>query len=259
MSKADPKYETRLATSDADLRAAQRLRYEVFVEELGGDGTHVDHDNRLERDEFDPFYDHLLLIDTSRNAEAMEHVVGVYRLLRGEKAADLGRFYSESEYDLSALKSSGRELLELGRSCVHADYRGGTAMFHLWNGLAAYVLDYDIEILFGVASFHGTDLDELRQPLSYLHANHLAPPELRVRVLEEHFQSMDLIPVEEIDRRAAMVQTPALIKAYLRLGGFVGEGAFIDRAFNTTDVCLLMDTNKMNAKHKSFYTKNRAS
>ncbi|AML52792.1 GNAT family N-acetyltransferase [Falsihalocynthiibacter arcticus] len=259
MSTSDPKFETRLAVTEADLRAAQRLRYEVFVDELGGDGPLVDHEERLERDEFDPFYDHLILIDSSKDSEKGEHVVGVYRLLRGEKAADVGQFYSESEYDLSALKSSGRKLLELGRSCVHKDYRGGTAMFHLWNGLASYVLDHNIEILFGVASFHGTNLEELRQPLAYLHANHLAPPELRVRVLEDHFQSMDLVNVAEIDRRAAMINTPALIKAYLRLGGFVGEGAYIDHAFNTTDVCLLMDTEKMNAKHKSFYTKNRAT
>jgi putative hemolysin len=91
--------------------------------------------------------------------------------------------------------------------------------------------------------------------LAYLHNNHLAPEDLRVRVLETHFQSMDLVPLDEIDRRVAMVNTPALIKAYLRLGGFVGEGAYVDHAFNTTDVCLLMDTAKMNAKHKNFYTK----
>ncbi|WP_380052101.1 GNAT family N-acetyltransferase [Falsihalocynthiibacter sp. SS001] len=259
MSKTDPKFETRLAVTEDDLRAAQRLRYEVFVKELGGDGEMVDHENRLEKDEFDPFYDHLLLVDASRDAAKFDHVVGVYRLLRGEKAADIGRFYSESEYDLSALKSSGRKLLELGRSCVHADYRGGTAMFHLWNALASYVLDHEVEILFGVASFHGTDVEKLSQSLAYLHANHLAPPELRVRAHDHHFQSMDLVPTDDIDRRAAMVGTPALIKAYLRLGGFVGEGAFLDHAFNTTDVCLLMDTERMNAKHKSFYTKGRAS
>lgn len=259
MTTSDPKFETRLAKSDEDIRAAQRLRYEVFVTELGGDGPLVDHKERLERDEFDPFYDHLLLIDNSKSAENYEHVVGVYRLLRGEKAEELGGFYSEGEYDLSALKVSGRKLLELGRSCVHADYRGGTAMFHLWNGLATYVLEHEIEILFGVASFHGTDLKKLRQSLTYLHTNHLAPPELRVRVLEDHFQSMDIVPHDEVDRREAMVNTPALIKAYLRLGGFVGEGAYIDREFNTTDVCLLMDTAKMNTKHKSFYTKSRVS
>ena len=149
----------------------------------------------------------------------------------------------------------GRKLLELGRSCVHPDYRGGTGMFLLWNGLAEYVLEHRIEILFGVASFHGTDVEALRMPLSLLYHQHLAPPELRVRALPEHFQRMDLVPAAALDRRAAVLAMPALIKAYLRLGGFVGDGAFVDHAFNTTDVCLLMDTAAMSEKHKSFYTR----
>ena len=245
----------RLAIEERDLLAAQRLRYGVFVEELGGDGPLVDHEQRLERDEFDPIYDHLVLIDTRRNADALDHVVGVYRLLPGERAAEFGRFYCDGEYDLTALRNSGRRLLELGRSCVHRDYRGGPAMFLLWNGLADYVLDLGIEVLFGVASFHGTDIEALKLPLSWLHHHHLAPPALRVRALPEHAQRMDLVPAEELDRKAAMVAMPALIKAYLRLGGFVGEDAFIDRPFNTTDVCLLMDTTAMSEKHKGFYTR----
>ena len=137
----DPHLVLRLAADARDLRAAQRLRYRVFVEELGGDGPLVDHAARLEADAFDPVFDHLLLIDTTRDPAALEDVVGVYRLLPSDRLAQSGRFYSESEYDLTALKTSGRRLLELGRSCVHPDYRGGTAMFHLWNALAEYVLD----------------------------------------------------------------------------------------------------------------------
>ncbi len=251
----DPHFILRLAQEERDLLAAQRLRYEVFVAELGGDGPMVDHAQRLERDEFDPHYDHLILIDTRRDAAALDHVVGVYRLLPDDRAAALGRYYSEGEYDLTPLKASGRRLVELGRSCVHRDYRGGSAMFHLWNGLAEYVLSRGIEVMFGVASFHGTDVEALRQPLAYLHHNHLAPPSLRVRVRPEHFQTMDLLPADQVDRREAMRLTPALIKAYLRLGGFVGEGAFIDRAFNTTDVCLLMDTAAMSERHRGFYTR----
>ncbi len=251
----DPHFVLRLAREERDLLAAQRLRYEVFVAELGGDGSMVDHENRLERDEFDPHYDHLILVDTRRDAEKLEHVVGVYRLLPDDRASALGRYYSESEYDLAPLKASGRRLVELGRSCVHRDYRGGSAMYHLWNGLADYVLSRGIEVLFGVASFHGTDIEALRQPLAYLHHNHLAPPALRVRVRGEHFQTMDLLPPDQIDRREAMRLTPALIKAYIRLGGYVGEGAFIDRAFNTTDVCLLMDTVAMSDRHRGFYTR----
>ena len=251
----EPYFQLRLARSEDDLLAAQRLRYAVFIEELGGSGEMVDHERRLERDRFDPVFDHLILVDTRRDASKLDHVVGVYRLLPGERAAEFGRFYSESEYDLAPLKASGRRLLELGRSCVHAEYRGGTAMFHLWNGLADYVLEREIEVMFGVASFHGTDIEALRVPLSFLHHNYLAPENLRVRVQPDHFQPMDLVPAEEVDRREAMLNTPALIKAYLRLGGFVGEGAFVDREFNTTDVCLLMDTARMSAKHKGFYTR----
>ena len=251
----DAHFRLQLARDEADLLAAQRLRYEVFVAELGGDGPLVDHAQRLERDALDAHFDHLVLIDSRRDAARLEHVVGVYRLLPGERAATIGRFYCDDEYDLTPLRQSGRRLLELGRSCVHRDYRGGTAMFHLWNGLADYVLERGIEVLFGVASFHGTDIEKLRQPLAYLHHHHLAPPALRVRVQPEHFQPMDLLPVEALDRLAAMKATPALIKAYLRLGGCVGEGAFIDRVFNTTDVCLVMDTALMSEKHRGWYTR----
>lgn len=251
----DVSFELRLARTDRDLHAAQRLRYKVFVTELGGDGPMVDHQAELERDEFDPFFDHLILVDPQRDADALDDVVGVYRLLPGHRVAAGGRFYSESEYDLSALKSSGRRLLELGRSCVHIDYRGSAAMFHLWNGLADYVAEHGIEVLFGVASFHGTDTAALAQPLAYLHHHHLAPEALRVHARPEHFQPMDVLPIERLERAVAMAGTPALIKAYLRLGGFVGEGAWIDRAFNTTDVCLVMDTDQMSAKHREFYAR----
>ncbi|GGH18051.1 ornithine-acyl[acyl carrier protein] N-acyltransferase [Cribrihabitans marinus] len=240
----------KIAETEDELRAAQRLRYDVFVRELGSGGAMVDHARGLERDRFDPFFDHMIACDA-----ASGEVVGVYRLLRGERAAELGQFYSEDEYDLGVLRKSGRRLLELGRSCLHPDYRGGTAMFHLWSGLADYVERHGIEILFGVASFHGTDPQALAQPLSLLHHAHLAPPELRVRAHARHFQDMDLVPPEALDRRAAMLRVPALIKAYLRLGGHVGEGAFVDHAFNTTDVCLVLDTARMNARQKRLYSR----
>jgi putative hemolysin len=248
MPDAGPSFTIRLADSAEDLRAAQRLRYDVFVRELGGGGEMVDHDAGLEQDKFDPYFDHMLAYDDTTG-----EVVGVYRLLPGDRAAELGQYYSEDEYDLTVLKQSGRKLLELGRSCLHPDYRGGTAMYHLWNGLAGYVAERQIEILFGVASFHGTDVTELAQALSMLHHNHLAPSDLRVRAQPDVFQSMNLVEPEALDRRAAMIQVPALIKAYLRLGGFVGKGAFIDQAFNTTDVCLILDTARMNDRQKRIY------
>ena len=249
----DRAFVLRLARSDRDLRAAQRLRYRVFVQELGAEGPLVDHAGQFETDAFDPHFDHLLLIDTRRDAAAMDDVVGAYRLLPSDRLATAGRFYSEGEYDLTALKATGRKLVELGRSCVHPDYRGGSAMLHLWNGLADYVLEREIEILFGAASFHGTDLEALAQPLSYLAHHHLAPENLRVRALPPHAVPMTLVPPEVLDRRAALMSIPALIRAYLRLGGFVGQGAFVDHAFNTTDVCLILDTARMSDKHRAFW------
>lgn len=252
--RTNPAYfDIRIATSERDLQAAQRLRYRVFVEELGGNGELVDHENRFERDEFDPVVDHLCLIDKRRSAEDLDHVVGVYRLLPGTRAEEFGRFYCDGEYDLTRLRESGRSLLELGRSCVDQDYRGGSGMFLLWNALSEYVLELGIEVLFGVASFHGTDTQALAPPLSWLHHHHLAPEELRPRARDSGFQRMDLIPAERLDRRQAMTAMPALIKAYLRLGGVVGEGAYLDRKFNTTDVFLGMDTKAMSNKHRRFY------
>ena len=241
-------FQVRLAEGPEDLIAAQRLRYAVFVEELGGDGALVDHEARLEKDSLDPFFDHLLLIDN-----ASQQVVGVYRLMRPEQFREAGRYYTSGEYDLSPLIASGRRILELGRSCLHRDYRGGTGMHHLWSALGQYVLAHRIEVLFGVASFHGTDIAALAQPLSLLHHRHLAPPDLRVRALEKSFQSMALLEEAALDRKTAMMQVPSLIKAYLRLGGFVGEGAYVDHHFNTTDVCLIMDTTRLSDRQARIY------
>ncbi|MCV6595328.1 MAG: GNAT family N-acetyltransferase [Silicimonas sp.] len=245
----------RLAESDEDRRASERLRYRVFVEELGGDGPLVDHEGRFERDRFDPVYDHLVLIDETRDRAALDHVVGVYRVQPGGAET---RFYSEDEYDLAPLKASGRRLLELGRSCVHPEYRSGMALPMLWAGLAEYARAREIELLFGVASLHGTDLDTLAAPLSLLHHKHLAPPALRVRAQPEVYQPMDLMPLEAIDRVAAMRAVPPLIKSYLKLGGVVGDGAFVDHAFNTTDVCLVIDVAAMSPSARARYGAGRS-
>lgn len=233
---------TRLASGAADLRAAQALRYRVFVEELGGSGPLVDHAAQLERDAFDPYFDHLLLLDLSQG----EEIVGVYRLLPSDRLSRAGQFYCHDEFDLTLLLSSGRRLLELGRSCVDPRYRGGVAMLVMWQALAEYALARQVEILFGAASFHGTDLGALAQPLSWLHHNHLAAPELRVRA--RPCQLDHIIPQDQIDERAARAAIPPLIRGYLRLGASIGQGAFVDHSFNTTDVCIILDAARL-SKH----------
>lgn len=258
MTEDETIYSLRLAEAPGDLLGAQRLRYRVFVQELGADGPMVDHAAGVERDAFDPLFDHLILVDNRLPADAGDHVVGAYRLLPSDRLAPGGRFYSEDEFDLTALRGSGRKLLELGRTCVHPAHRGGAAMFLLWNGLAEYVLARGIEVLFGAASFHGTDPAALAMPLSWLYHHHLAPAELRVVARGPGRAEMNLIPAAGLNRAAAMAAMPALIKAYLRLGGTVGDGAWIDRPFNTTDVCLTMDTARMSLRHRDFYTRKKA-
>ncbi|MDH5798624.1 MAG: GNAT family N-acetyltransferase [Paracoccaceae bacterium] len=256
MSSDRYRFQVRMANTPSEVIAAQRLRYRVFVEELGGDGRLVDHENRLERDEFDEFARHLILIDTEVDDDDPDRVVGAYRLMTSDDAKRAGRFYSASEYDLQPLISSGRKLLELGRSCLLPEQRGGTAMHRMWATLAEFVLSEGCEILFGVASFHGTDAEKLAEPLSALYHKHLAPEDIRVRALPPHRIEMNRIPADQIDAIRAMKATPALIKAYLRLGGFVGDGAYVDHEFNTIDVCLMVDTTRMNARRKAMYTGN---
>ncbi len=255
MAKNDRHFIVRLARDRQDLLASQRLRYRVFVQELGATGPTVDHDKALECDDFDAFYDHLLLVDRRRDPRDLDHVIGVYRLLPGDVAKANKGFYSAAEFDLGPLINSGRRLLELGRSCVDKNHRGGIAMYHLWNGLAEYVLENEIEVMFGVASYHGTDADRIAQSLSYLHHRHLAPAAMRAKAIGDGVRSMDLIAKTDLDKNAALAQTPALIKAYLRLGGSIGEGAYVDKDFNTVDVCLLMDTKAMSRRHRDNYIK----
>ncbi|MBK0397578.1 GNAT family N-acetyltransferase [Limibaculum sp. M0105] len=249
------RFVVRLADCAEDVAAAQRLRYRVFVEEMGATASPEDAAERRERDRFDPYFDHLLLIDREcPDADLERGVVGVYRVMRSSVArAGIG-FYGAQEYELGLLLDYPSETLELGRSCVDAGYRGGTGMHLLWTGLGHYVAEHDVSILFGVASFHGTDTSAIAQALSYLHHNHLAPEDLRVRAVADQFTSMDILPEDQVNRMEALRQIPALIKAYIRLGGFVGEGAYIDWDFNTIDVCLIMDTARMVERYRTFYT-----
>jgi putative hemolysin len=247
------RYRVRLARNDVEREGAQRLRYRVFVEEMGARVGGRDEAAQLERDAFDGRADHLVLVDeASAPPDPRDAVVGTYRLMRGDAGAGGADFYTSAEYDLSAILRSGRPCVELSRSCVARDHRGGAAMHLLWNGVAEYVADRRIEILFGVASFPGTDPARFAEALSFLHHRHLAPPEMRARALAGRFIRMDRMPPEAIDPARALRGVPPLIRAYLRFGGAVGDGACIDAAFNTLDVFMAMDTARMTERYGSY-------
>ena len=250
-----PNFEVRLAQSAEDLFTVQRLRYDVFVSEMGALGLGIDFDQKLELDGYDPHCLHLMLLDLARGAILEDQLVGVYRLLTTQGANAAGSFYSAAEFDLSALLKSKRPLIELGRSCLRRSYRGGEAMFHLWQALGRLVEQEGAEILFGTASFAGTDIKALEQPLTLLHQKYLVPLSIRPKAVAAHHIPLQQLPEASVDRIDAVRAMPALIKAYLRLGGGVGDGAYIDQAFNTTDVCLVLDIHTMNPRQKAIYLK----
>ena len=244
--------EVRLANSPAEVDWAQALRYRVFYEEMSAFPTVEMASRGRDFDIYDDLCDHLLVIDHA-NGEGPESVVGTYRLIRRAAAAKAGRFYSSDEYDISPLVALNGEILELGRSCVDANYRTRGSMQLLWRGIAAYVGMHDIQVMFGCASLPGTDVDALAEQLSYLYHNHLAPEALRPVALAERHLSMNRMSADQVDARRALGDLPPLIKGYLRLGGYVGDGAVIDPQFNTTDVCIIVKTELITNKYAKHY------
>ncbi len=254
--------EVRVAATAAEVDAAQALRYRVFYGEMGAHPTPAMEARHRDFDALDDCCDHLLVLDHARPDP--DKVIGTYRLIRREAAAKFGSFYSAGEYDIAPLVDYPGEILELGRSCIDADYRTVTVMQMLWRGITAYLFRYDIKLMFGCASFPGVDPSAHAQALSYLYYHHLAPPALRARTLPEYYVDMRLLPREafdpniafntmKMDPRSGGNSLPPLIKGYLRVGGFVGDGAYIDHQFNTTDVCIIVKTDLITGKYMRHY------
>jgi putative hemolysin len=242
----------RIAETAAEIEAAQALRWRVFYEEMGARPDAKTAATRLDADAYDPVADHLLVLDHDRG-EGAAGVVGTYRLIRRPAADRVGSFYSASEYDLTPLLAMPGGLLELGRSCVDEGYRTRGTLQLLWQGIAAYVFRHRIEMMFGCASLPGTDLDALAEPLTYLHSYHLAPPELRPRALPELYVPMERMDPARLEAKRVLAELPPLVKGYLRLGGYVGDGAVVDPQFNTTDVFVMVKTDQVTAKYFKHY------
>jgi L-ornithine Nalpha-acyltransferase len=245
-------FEVRLAENAAEIDAAQALRYRVFYEEMKARPAPETAAIRRDIDRFDPVCDHLLVLDR-RRGEGPGGIVGTYRLIRRPAAAKVGTFYSAAEFDIGTMVRYPGEVLEAGRSCIEKDARNTATMQMLWRGIALYAFHYNIKVMFGCASLPGTDPSQHALPLSYLYHNHLAPPEIRARALASRYVKMDVLARDAYDPRKAMARVPPLIKGYLRLGGFVGDGAVIDAEFNTTDVFIVVKTELVTEKYIRHY------
>jgi len=248
--------EVRLAETEGEVEAAQRLRYRVFYEEMSAVPSHAMRERRHDFDEFDSYCDHMLVIDRAAfDEDGQPAVVGTYRLMRDVDAVRAGGFYTAGEYDISpmlACVEEGSRLLELGRSCVLKQYRARpSTMQLLWRGIAVYLRRFSIDLMFGCASLPGTDPNALALPLSWLHHAHGMSGNGLVRARPELYVSMDLMPQEAIHPREALRSLPPLIKGYVRAGASIGDGAVIDLQFGTTDVFIYFPVSRMNDRHKS--------
>jgi len=239
--REERRLSVRLASDAADLAAVQRLRWRVFFEEMGA-GAACPSPEQRDCDAYDALCDHLLVIDEGRSGG--DQVVGTYRLLRESVALGHSGFYTAGEFDLAPLRpgacADAGELLELGRSCVLPSYRTSATISLLWRGIAEYMARHRIRLLFGCASFAGTDPDAHAASLSFLHHHHIAPADMRPVVRAGRGVSLDRMPRGSYDERRALFGLPPLVKGYLRAGASFGDGAFIDHDFNTVDVCVVM-------------------
>ena len=244
----------RLAETEEEVAAAQALRYRIFYEEMSATATVAVAAAKRDFDAFDAHCDHMVVFDEARGA-GPQGIIGTYRVMRREAATRCGRFYTAGEFDIANLLAYPGEVLELGRSCIEADHRNGGTMQLLWRGIAEYVLAHDIGLMFGCASLPGVETEGLALPLSYLYHHHLAPPALRARALPERHVAMNLVMPADISPRRALHMLPPLVKGYLRLGGFVGDGAVVDHDFGTTDVCVVVKTESVTDRYIRHYTR----
>lgn len=249
--------EVRLAGTRKEIRRAQKLRYRVFYRDGNAIADAATMLARRDKDAFDRICDHLLVIDHAAMPSVKAPlrrrppVVGTYRLLAQDAAARHNGFYTQSEFNIASLVQRHRELrfLELGRSCVLPRYRNKRTVELLWHGVWSYVRQNGFDVMIGCASLEGTDPDRLALPLSFLHHFARAPEDWRATALPHRRVEMNRMSKEAIDPKAALRELPPLIKGYLRLGAFVGDGAVIDRQFGTTDILIILPVSAISARY----------
>lgn len=229
-----------------EVEEAQRLRFKVFVEEMGASLPNAK--DGLDQDLFDSWCDHLIVRD-----EVTLRVVGTYRVLTPHKAARLGSLYSESEFDLTRLTHLRPKTIELGRSCVHQDYRTGSVIMALWGGLARYMIQGGYEAMLGCASVSMLDGGHYAASLyrQFSENNFLAPIEYRA------FPRLAL-PIQSLNQQLD-VEPPPLVKGYLRLGAKICGAPAWDPDFNTADFLTLLRSSDMHPRYARHFLRNNGS
>src|SRR4029079_14249837 len=247
--------EVRLARKRGEIRRAQRLRYKVLYEEMSAVPDALAILSRRDEDAFGSVFDHLLVIDrgdpTDGRRWRRSKVVGTYRVLCQEVADLYDGFYTQGEYNLAPLIQAKPDysFMELGRSCVLKPYRNKRTLELLWQGVWSYVREHGANVMIGCASLAGHDPQAHATALSFLYHNALAPEDWRVKAHEHLRVDMNMMPADAVDVRAAIKALPPLIKGYLRVGAYIGDGAVIDHQFGTTDVFVIMPVEAINTRY----------
>ncbi len=225
----------RVTQRSEDILQAQRLRYEVYYTE-----TMRSNVEELDVDPFDEVCEHLVVEETSTGK-----IVGTYRLISREAAEYCGKFYSQSEFNLERLLQSNARILELGRACVHANYRTQGVIRLLWKGLLSHTNRHRIKYLFGCASFPGLDASIYQHGFSYLHYARTAPEHICPKVLPKGALNVAILPPEEVHVTRAWSEIPSLLRGYLQVGGWVGQGVFQDDEFRCFDMCVVVNVEQL--------------
>jgi len=234
-----PAFQIEWAQSPSEVKEAQRLRYKVFAEEMGA--NLAPNEQGLDVDEFDAYCDHLLI----RDQDSLK-VVGTYRVLPPHKAKEIGRLYSDSEFDLTRLDHLRPKLVELGRSCVHQDYRSGAVIMALWSGLAQYMQKNGYEIMLGCASIPMADGGHFAASLyNSLGNDQMAPVEFHA------FPRLPL-PLDKLNG-GLEVEAPPLIKGYLKLGAKICSSPAWDPDFNTADLLTMLRLSEINPRYAKHF------
>ena len=243
----------RLAQNEAEIRIAQRLRHDVFMQECG---AHAAGGNGLDADKYDGVCAHLLVIEPE-GAETSPYrlcdggLVATARLIGQHEAEMLGGFYSAQEFDLTPLlqRQSHLKFLELGRTCILKRARGTAVVELMWQGIWNYVRAGGYDVMIGCASFEGTDPDVHAPALNLLAQHAKAPDEWQARALAPAGQPIPPVQGEAPDPKRVIAALPPLIKGYLRLGSYIGEGCVVDHGFNTVDVLIILPVKAINPRY----------
>ena len=228
-------FNIKLAEGADEVRSAQRLRYQVFVEEMGC-RLPASHDEGLDVDPFDPLCDHIIIIDKRTN-----ETIGTYRLLRRSRLGAQGRFYAEGEFDIASIRALPGEILELGRSCVHKDYRRQAILNSLWVQIAAYIKEHRVTYLFGCSSVYTTQPQEVSRYYDLLSRRYGAPDAARVRPVQgREVPGLTLGTLKHDEEKEVLLKLPALIRSYLKLGARVCGPPALDKEFGTVDFFILL-------------------